>query len=307
MNGWQKVAGGGALALVLAMMSAACAPTERIDHGEAESPSLSWEGESALTSEMEALETAYEARLGVAVIDVSRDVTFGYRDVERFAYASTFKALLAAAVLRELPDSELGETLKWSQGDLDAAGYTPVTSEALDTGLTIRELAEATVRTSDNGAANLLLERLGGPEVFDGLLAEIGDDVTEFVDVEPGLNTVVPPATANTTSPSAFAQNLARVSVGDYLDDAGRKLLRDWMSENATGDRLVRAGAPDGWVVTDKSGGAGAVRNDIAVAYGSDGAPVILVIMSEKRDPTAPADDQLIADAASAVFAQLAR
>src|SRR5690625_6617540 len=53
----------------------------------------------------------------------------------------------------------------------------------------------------------------------------------------------------------------------DHLAPADKELLIDWMSANATGDTLIRAGAPTDWVVADKSGGAGPLRNDIAVVF----------------------------------------
>ena len=85
-----------------------------------------------------------------------------------------------------------------------------------------------------------------------------------MVDIEPDLNTVAPGSTANTTTAGAFTASLAAIRRDDFSTESDRAILLDWMSGNATGDLLLRAVAPDGWVVADKSGGAGPIRNDIA-------------------------------------------
>lgn len=289
-------------ALALALVLAGCSGAGSAPKEKAPAPDR-WEGASALTAEMVDLEAQFDARLGVTVIDTEKDVVFEYRGGERFAYASTFKSLLAAATLRTFSRDELDEIVTWTQEDLDRAEYAPATTEALASGMTVRDLAEAAVRTSDNAAANLLLERLGGPAAFDSILEkQLGDSVTQFADFEPTLNSVPEGEEANTTTPLAFANDLRQVALGDYLDVADRNLLTTWMSANATGDKLVRASAPEGWLVTDKSGGAGGVRNDVAIAYPERGKPIIMSFMSAKNDPAQAFENELIAEAAAAVF-----
>jgi beta-lactamase class A len=77
------------------------------------------------------------------------------------------------------------------------------------------------------------------------------------------------------------------------------------MSGNATGDTLIRAGAPDGWVVADKSGGAGGIRNDVAVVTPPGRAPVVVTVFTTRNDPDARYDDALVARAAAIVLGAL--
>ena len=68
--------------------------------------------------------------------------------------------------------------------------------------------------------------------------------------------------------------------MGDALGAEDRAQLVEWMSGNATGDALVRAGVPGGWGVADKSGAAAyGTRNDIAVLQPPDGAPVVVAVL----------------------------
>lgn len=252
---------------------------------------------------LRALERAYAARVGVSVVDTGDGRRLSFRGGARFGYASTIKAFAAAAFLRRVPAAERGEVVRWTTSDLAEAGYAPVTEQHLDDGLPLDRLAEAAVRESDNLALNLVLDRIGGPRALDDELELLGDEVTEVVSYEDDLNDVEPGSTDDTTTADAFADALVSVVTTDHLPDADRALLLDWMSGNATGDPLVRAGAPEGWVVADKSGGAGGLRNDVAVVTPPGREPLVVVVLTEKRDPDADYDDELVARVAEVVLA----
>lgn len=71
------------------------------------------------------------------------------------------------------------------------------------------------------------------------------------------------------------------------------------MQGNATGDELIRAGAPSGWEVGDKSGaGSYGTRNDIAIVWPPDRAPIVLAILSNRFTEDANYNNALIAEAA---------
>ncbi|KQS17613.1 class A beta-lactamase [Frigoribacterium sp. Leaf186] len=262
------------------------------------------------TPEVEAalvdLESRYDARVGLSVLDTGSGATLDHRADERFGYASSLKAFAAAALLDATDDADLDRVVTWTQADVDAAGYSPLTSQHVADGLPLRQLAEAAVRQSDNTALNLVLAELGGPAGLDAALAAQGDDVTDVVHTEPELNTPTPGSTADTTTPAAFTATLARITDGDWLAADDRATVRDWMSGNATGDTLIRAGAPDGWQVADKSGGAGGIRNDVAIVTPPAGDPVVISVLTTRNDPAATYDDALVAEAARIALAAAA-
>ncbi|TKH49398.1 class A beta-lactamase, partial [Bacillus cereus] len=85
-----------------------------------------------------------------------------------------------------------------------------------------------------------------------------------------------------------------------------RKILTEWMKGNATGDKLIRAGVPTDWVVGDKSGaGSYGTRNDIAVVWPPNRAPIIIAILSSKDEKEAIYDNQLIAEATKVIVKAL--
>nr|WP_245804693.1 class A beta-lactamase [Halobacillus hunanensis] len=243
------------------------------------------------------LENEFDAQLGVYALDTGTDQTIEYQSEERFAFASTYKALAAAIVLQQKSKDELEEVITYTEDDL--VTYSPVTKKHVDTGMTLLKLSEAAVRTSDNTGGNLLFKTLGGPNEFEQALRQIGDNVTQADRIEPELNEFTPGDTRDTSTPKALATSLKEFAVGDLLSNDKRELFTDWLKGNATGDALIRAGAPEGWVVGDKSGAASyGTRNDIAVVWPPNREPIVIAIMSHRDQENAQYNDELIAQAA---------
>ncbi|UXZ57032.1 MULTISPECIES: class A beta-lactamase [unclassified Curtobacterium] len=250
------------------------------------------------------LERRYDARLGITAVDTGSGRTLVHRAGERFAFASTVKVFIAAAVLDASSDADLATVVHYDRGDL--LEYAPVTSEHVDTGMTVRELIDAALRSSDNTAANLLVERLGGPDAVERWLRGIGDRTTRVDRVEPDLNQATPGDRRDTTTPERFAADLRAVLLGDVLDAADRRVLRDAMLGNTTGDATIRAGVDPSWRVADKTGTASyGVRNDIAVVTPPGRAPIVLVVMTSRADAAAEPSDALVAAATRAAVAGL--
>ncbi|MFI6638149.1 class A beta-lactamase [Streptomyces sp. NPDC050504] len=259
------------------------------------------------TARFESLERKFGARLGVYAIDTGTGREVTHNAGQRFAYNSTFKALQAGAVLRKFKLSGMDRVVKYTRDDL--VDHSPVTEKHLDTGMTLLALCEAAVRYSDNAAANLLFAELGGPRGLNAVLKELGDDTTRMVREEPELSRWVPGERRDTTTPRAFAENLRAFVLGDALEEPERDRLARWLKTNLTGDELIRAGMPKdkGWVVGDKTGSGSyyGARNDIAVVWRPDAAPLVVSIMSNLGTKDAEYDNKLIAQAAAVVAGAL--
>ncbi|WSG09256.1 class A beta-lactamase [Micromonospora sp. NBC_01739] len=242
------------------------------------------------------LEREFDARLGVYAVDTGTGRTVEHRADERFAYASTFKALAAAAVLKATTTEELDQIVRYSRDDL--VTYSPITEQHVATGMTLRAIADAAVRYSDNTAGNLLLDRLGGPAGFKRALRDIGDEVTEPARIETALNEAAPGDVRDTSTPRALATSLRAYAVGDALSTEDREVLVDLLKRNTTGDKVIRAGTPDGWVVGDKTGSGGyGTRNDIAVIWPPGRDPIVLALLSTRHTEDAQPQDALLARA----------
>jgi beta-lactamase class A len=243
------------------------------------------------------LEKEYDAKLGIYALDTGTNQTVSYRSDDRFAFASTSKSLAVGALLRQNTIEALDERITYTREDL--SNYNPITEKHVDRGMTLKELADASVRYSDSTAHNLILKKLGGPSAFEKILREIGDTVTNSERFEPELNEVNPGEKHDTSTPKAIAKTLQSFTLGTVLPSEKRELLVDWMKKkNTTGDKLIRAGVPKGWEVADKTGaGSYGTRNDIAVIWPPNKKPIVLAILSNHDKEDAEYDDKLIADA----------
>jgi len=255
----------------------------------------------ATHKEFSQLEKKFDAQLGVYAIDTGTNETIAYRPNERFAFASTYKALAAGVLLQQNSIDTLNEVIKFTKEDL--VDYSPITEKHIDTGMTLGEVAEAAVRYSDNTAGNILFHKIGGPKGYEKALRQMGDRVTMSDRFETELNEAIPGDIRDTSTAKAIATNLKDFTVGNALPDDKRKVLTDWMKGNATGDKLIRAGVPTDWEVGDKSGaGSYGTRNDIAIVWPPNRAPIIIAILSSKDEKGATYDNQLIKEAAEVVI-----
>lgn len=256
------------LASVALVVPAACASSRVRDVG----PASTFEDGCA------ALEREHGGRLGAAVIDTATGRRAAWRGDERFPLCSTFKLLLAGAVLARVDagQSALGDLIPFGPGDL--VSYSPVVEKELARGaMTIEALCLATVTVSDNAAANLLLGRVGGPPAVTAFVRSMGDQVTRLDRIEPELNDVGPGDARDTTSPSAIAETARRLLLGDGpLSAVSRERLVTWARATTTGPGRLRAGFPAGWTLAHKTGTGMTATNDFGVVW-PPGAPPLVV------------------------------
>lgn len=249
---------------------------------------------------LELIELDTRGTLGVAVLDTEAGKHSTWRASDRFPLNSTMKFLLCAAVLMRVDagQEQLARAIPVSASDVVA--HSPVLETRVGGQLTIEELCYAAMTRSDNGAANLLLETLGGPEGLTALLRRSRDEVTRVDRWEPELNDVPPGDERDTTTPMAMLENLQRFLVGPTLSEASRQILIGWMTANTTGDERIRAGVPAGWLVGDKTGtGPNGSTSDLAVLFPPGRAPVLMAIYIT--------GSSLSTSEASALHAELAR
>ncbi|HEX7858156.1 MAG TPA: class A beta-lactamase [Sphingobium sp.] len=240
-----------------------------------------------------ALERRVGGRLGAAFLNGTSGAIVGHRLDERFTMCSTFKLSLAAAVLARIDAGTLHGTLPVPITERDVIGHSPAVKAALSQGaLSILALAEAAQTQSDNGAANLLLRQIGGPEALTRFWYGLGDEVSRLDRYEPDLNTSHGEDYRDTSSPAAMAHSMAAILTGPVLSPASRQRLIRWMVATTTGASRLRAGLPSGWRAGDKTGTMSADDsplikvNDIAATWRPDGTPFFITAFYEPNPGT---------------------
>jgi beta-lactamase class A len=227
-----------------------------------------------------AIEAREGGRLGVAVLDTGAGAYLGYRDDERFPMCSTFKLLAAAAVLKrvEAGAERLDRRIAYAAADL--LDYAPVAKAHLaEGGMSVGDLCAAAIDWSDNTAANLILQSIGGPAGFTQFARSLGDSVTRLDRIEPELNASIPGDERDTTSPRAMLHDMRAVLLGDALSEASRRRLESWLVDDRVGDMRLRAGLPPSWRIGDKTGsGDNGSANAIAIIRPPGRAPLLAAV-----------------------------
>jgi beta-lactamase class A len=233
---------------------------------------------AALPDVIAAMEKKHSGQIGVSILDTATGERAAYRGDERFPMCSTFKVLLAAAVLHRV--DTLKDDLR-RQVDVPPKpliGNSPLTGEHAGGSMTLGALCSAILTRSDNTAANVLLETIGGTSAITTYARSIGDGVTRLDRTETSLNESLAGDPRDTTSPDAMVHNLQSLLLGDALKPESRKQLTDWMQGSTTGLVRLRAKLPKDWCAADKTGSNGEhTTNDIAVLWPAGGRPPVIV------------------------------
>jgi len=226
------------------------------------------------------IEAREGGRLGVFVRDTGSGATLEHRADERFPMCSTFKLLVAAAVLKRMDGGaeRLDRRIPYGPGDL--LEYAPIAkAHVADGAMTVADLCAAAIDWSDNTAANLILQTIGGPSGYTRFVRSLGDRVTRLDRNEPTLNEAKPGDPRDTTAPRAMADDMQKVLLGDALSEGSRSQLQTWLVNDKVGDKRLRAGLPPSWRVGDKTGsGERGSTNTIAILWPPEHAPLIATV-----------------------------
>ncbi|GAA4366952.1 class A beta-lactamase Bla1 [Actinomadura verrucosospora] len=257
--------------------------------------------QAKVTRQIGRLEATHHARIGAFAVDTGTGRAVSHRPDERFAFASTFKAMACGAVLSKARRSDPGlldRVIHYTKDDL--VEYSPVTEKHVDTGMTVADLCHAAITQSDNTAGNLVLRQIGGPAGLTAFFRSLGDQVSRSDRWETDLNVWKPGEVRDTTAPRPWAGDLRALTTGPALVPADRRRLIGWMKATVTGDKRIRAGLPKSWTVGDKTGTGGTygTANDIAIAWPPSGAPLVIVVTTNRFGPEAEADDGAVAETA---------
>ncbi|EXJ11293.1 class A beta-lactamase [Nitrincola nitratireducens] len=234
--------------------------------------------DDALMTELQRIENVLDARIGFSAYDSETGVRWEYNADQRFAMSSTFKTLACAALLQRVDSNQeqLERTVSFSKSDL--VTYSPITEQHADNReMSLFELCEATMTTSDNTAANLILQAMGGPGVVTEFAREIGDNVTRLDRWETELNQATPGDDRDTTTPNAMVANLKGLLLGDVLSPNSKSQLREWLVGNKVADGLFRASMPAEWIIADRTGAGGfGSRAITAVIWPPERLPIVV-------------------------------
>lgn len=224
----------------------------------------------------EQIETESGGRLGVFARDLQTAQTVAWRADDAFPMASTIKLPLVGVILsRVAAGQELLERLIPVRAE-DIVSWSPVTEPLVGQSMTIMSLCVATLKTSDNTAANLLLQTIEGPQGFTRALRQLGDAITRSDRFEPALNSVPVGDLRDTTTPKQMVELMQAFAFGSLLPQDHRDRLQRWLIATETATRRLRAQMPREWRIGDRSGTGAAGETNSVAFFGPVGRPAIV-------------------------------
>ncbi|MBO0345916.1 class A beta-lactamase [Roseibium sp. CAU 1637] len=261
----------------------------------------------ALPGEVAAVEESLQARVGVSVVDAKGSKLWQHNADQRFPFNSTFKAFACAALLYKADHKLVDLRSAVKIEDADIVPHSPITKNRVGgLGITLDGLCNAAMTVSDNTAANIILDAVGGPEGFTAFMRDIGAQKSRLDRTEPELNEARPGDERDTTTPLESSSTLARLVFGNVLEPATTAKMTAWLVGNQVAGDLVRAGVPKGWKVGDRTGAGGyGSRSIIAVVWPQDHVPVVIAIYLTETKASFKQRNKAIAQIAEALAKDL--
>ncbi|WP_407281128.1 class A beta-lactamase [Aromatoleum evansii] len=250
-----------------------------------------------LIQAVQAEESALQARVGMTLFDVNTGTTWNYRGDERFPLNSTHKTFSCAALLAKVDGKALSLDQSVSISKEMLVTYSPIMEKSLSPEtVTLGKLCQAAVSYSDNTAANVVFDTIGGATEFNAYMRSIGDEQTRLDRKEPELNEGTPGDVRDTTTPNAIVSSLRKILLGDGLSVSSRSELTQWMLDDQVAGALLRASLPSDWKIADKTGAGGyGSRSIVAVIWPPSKQPFVVAIYITQTKASMQASNQAIA------------
>ena len=296
-----------------------------------------------VTPALEALaKQAEPGILGAAILDLGTGEMKGVNADEPMPMQSVFKLPLAIVVL-DLVDKgklSLDDDVTLTRDQLSVA-HSPIADAFPEkTDYTIEELIRAAIAQSDNSAADILLKRIGGPEVVTRFFRDRGIQTFRLdryeYELQPQLvglpefngqwigmdafseaQAKVPVETQRASlriyladprdrvSPADMVRILSMLAKGQLLSPESTQKLMDILESTSTGTDRLKAGVPDGATVYHKTG-TGPTVDGVASATNDVG---IIELADGRRLAVAAflAGSELPPEGRAALIAEVAR
>lgn len=258
---------------------------------------------STLDESIASIEQRISGRIGVSVLDSSNQQQWHYRGNERFPMMSTFKTLACAKMLHDADSGELDKNALAPITSDKLIPWSPVTEKMVGSSITVSKACEATMETSDNTAANIVLHSIGGPQGLTEFLRLNQDDVTRLDRIEPELNQALSGDKRDTTTPNAMNTTLHRLLFEGALNQGSKNQLMAWMQGNTVSDSLLRSVLPQGWSIADLSGaGANGSRGFNGAIWADNRKPLVISIYLTQTDLSMSERNQIINEIGGLIF-----
>ncbi|MGO9083877.1 MAG: serine hydrolase [Candidatus Sulfotelmatobacter sp.] len=230
-----------------------------------------------LESSIQDVDQHLDGVMGVAIEDLTTGDHFFLHEDEVFAQASSIKITVLANLYLQAEQGKLKLTDLYTVQSSDLVpdsyimnGLTPGVTR-----VTLRDLATMMVAVSDNAATNVLIDRVGMPNV-NAMLDSLGLTHTrlrrKMMDLEAAKQ-----GRENISTPREMSTLLAAIYRGKLLS---KDSASDFFKVLSTGkDSWIPRDLPADLKIADKPGALEGVRNDSGIVF-VEGRPYVICVMT---------------------------
>lgn len=268
----------------------------------------------ALRKMIEAIVSAKQADVGVAIYDPKSGDTLTLNGSKHYPMQSVFKFHIALVVLSQIDKGKfsLNQKIKILKKELLPGLYSPIREKYPEGAtLTMAEILQYTVSQSDNVGCDVLLRLIGGPSVVEDYFVKNG-----FKDISIKINEEVMQNNwdlqfQNWTTPKEANQVLAAFYANDkkFLSKKSHDFIWNVMKQTETGKDRLKGQLPAGTVVAHKTGWSGmnkagitAATNDIGIVFMPNGQPLLISVFVTGSTEDNKTNEKIIADIAKAAW-----
>lgn len=263
---------------------------------------------AALTSQLQALGSGFNGRVGIAVQSVDGGWRTGWRADELYPQQSVSKFFVALTAMDAVDRGRvrLTDPVTLTRGDLTLFNQ-PIAQRVLGNGsytTTVEQLLISAITKSDNTANDKLMRVVGGPGEVRRVIADKRLGAIRFYDGERALQSRIAGLTWSQSysigdafykarnalpmslrrslfnryiddpydgaSPYAIVDTLARLKRGELLSPSSTARLLTIMGNTQTGKNRLRGGLRPGWTLSHKTG-TGQVLGGVQAGYNDIG------------------------------------
>lgn len=257
------------------------------------------------------------ATVGIAFLyDDGNIVTIN--DDERYPTMSVFKFHVAVTALKKMEQYgiPLDSMTLISQEQMLSDTYSPLREKYpnRDIHISYRDLIRYTMAQSDNNTCDLLIDFVGGINVVDSFIRELGIDKFAFSETEKTMHENIRNCYNNWCTPSSMVWLLKKIYTEPILSNDYFLFLEQVMIETSTGVNKIKAGLPVDVTLGHKTGSSDRTKSGIKI--GDNDAGVIylpynkrcyiaIFIKDSKENDTANA--KIIADITEKIYEMITR
>ncbi len=244
---------------------------------------------SPLQENIDAIVSDKQAKIGVVIEGFDSHPRAGFNENRLFPLQSVVKFPIALAVLDQVDKGKinLDDTLLLKPSDLLPNTHSPLREKYPDGNATvsIREIVRETVSNSDNNGCDILLRLLGGPQVVDQYIKNLGIGDMHIVVNEAQMHASHDAQYKNRATPAAMTRLLKLFYDRKLLKPDSQEFLWTAMKDSMTAPGRLRSPLPAGTQLIHKTGTGdyspkdGSIVNDVGIIIMPNGHPVFISVL----------------------------